>query len=450
MKPIDYLTQTVRSLRSRSLESALIVFAIALGVGVVTAMLALILNGFEQERSITQSIEARELSLVARESNYQAFNSATGFNPVFKLGKVSDKPAKLEKTDLQVVLAACPSLKYAYLNDFDALSEYPNKDDPSRVSEVRVRGVTQSYIEAAKLNLLAGAWPTGKEFAGYYTLIAISEHFARERFGPKKKIGSSEDRLINSANDTTPEKPFDVKNALNKILTSRNTSDFRVVAVFAPPKYDSTFATDQNPDGAQGIIPWGSTNFGRNEVFELKFLAQEDQFDAAREQLRTYVDRRFGSAIASNAAIDAITSSLNVSRNAALITALFASGGLVIAALNITNLMLARVLSRTRTIGISSALGASSRTLFLVFLTESLMLGLLGGALGLGLARGITAGLEFALRGAGSNAVAAVNLNLLPLHFALGFAVALCVSFLFGVYPAWMASRIRPSEALRG
>ena len=438
-----FLTAT-RPIRTRSLESALIVFAIALGVGVVTAMLALILNAAEQEKSITESIEAREFSLVARENDYQSYFSPLGVNPLMKLGKASDKPAKLERADLQMVLRACPSLQYAYMNDWDSIPEAKEAGGSARVKEVRVQGVTQSYVEAGKLTLLAGTWPTSQEFAGNITLVAITERFARERFGQPKKVD------LNKSNSSTSEKEFDVRDAVNQVITSRDTSDFRVVGVFAPPKRDSVFASDQNKMGAQGIVPWGSTSFGRREVYELKFLAKADQFDAAREQLRAYVDKRFGPAITSKAAIDRITVALNVSRNAALVTILFASGGMVIAALNITNLMLARVLGRTRSIGISSALGASSRLIFVIFLTESLVLGLIGGLLGLALARGITAGLEYTLKGASAFNISSLDLTFQPLHFGLGLLVAFAVSLLFGAYPAWMASRIRPSEALRG
>jgi ABC-type antimicrobial peptide transport system permease subunit len=445
MTIIDIFRTATRPIRSRTLESALIVFAIALGVGVVTAMLALILNGAEQEKSITESIEAREFSLVARENDYQAYFSPLGVNPLMKLGKASDKPAKLERADLQMVLRACPSLQYAYLNDWDAIPEAKKDGGSARVNEVRVQAVTQSYIEAGKLTLLAGTWPTSQEFVGNITLVAITERFARERFGQPKKVDS------NTIDASKPDqKVFDVRDAVNQVITSRDTSDFRVVGVFAPPKRNSVFANDQNKTGAQGIVPWGSTSFGRREVFELKFLAKADQFDAAREQLRAYADKHFGPAIISKAAIDQITASLNVSRNAALVTILFASGGMMIAALNITNLMLARVLGRTRSIGISSALGASSRLIFVIFLTESLVLGLIGGLLGLALARGITAGLEYALKGASAFSISGLDLTLQPFHFGLGLLVAFAVSLLFGAYPAWMASRIRPSEALRG
>jgi ABC-type antimicrobial peptide transport system permease subunit len=441
----DILRTATRPIRSRTLESALIVFAIALGVGVVTAMLALILNGAEQEKSITESIEARELSLIARENDDQAVFTPLGMNPLLKLGKASDKPAKLERADLQMVLRSCPALQYAYLNDWDSIPEQ-KQGGSERVKDVRVQAVTQSYIEAGKLTLLAGTWPTSQEFAGNITLVAITERFARERFGKPKQ----EDAASKSASSKPEEKVFDVRDAVNQVITSNYTSNFRVVGVFAPPKQDSVFANAQNKTGAQGIVPFGSTDFGRREVFELKFLAKTDQFDAAREQLRAYADKRFGSAIISKAAIDRITAELNVSRNAALVTIFFASGGMMIAALNITNLMLARVLGRTRTIGISSALGASSRLIFVIFLTESLVLGLIGGLLGLALARGITAGLEYALKGASAFNVSSLDLTLQPFHFGLGLLVAFGVSLLFGAYPAWMASRVRPSEALRG
>ena len=106
----DVLLTATRPIRTRSLESALIVVAVALGVGVVTAMLALILNGTEQERAFSESIEARELVLVSRNDNFQGMSFGADVNPVMKLGKASDKPVKLEQSDLQTVLNVCPAL----------------------------------------------------------------------------------------------------------------------------------------------------------------------------------------------------------------------------------------------------------------------------------------------------------------------------------------------------
>ena len=72
-----------------------------------------------------------------------------------------------------------------------------------------------------------------------------------------------------------------------------------------------------------------------------------------------------------------------------IIIALFASIGLVIAVINILNLMLARVLRRVKSIGLSIALGSSKQGVFSQFLLEAVVLGFLGAGLGIGLSFGL-------------------------------------------------------------
>ncbi len=66
-----------------------------------------------------------------------------------------------------------------------------------------------------------------------------------------------------------------------------------------------------------------------------------------------------------------------------MIIGIFASLGLIIAVINILNLMLARVLKRTKSIGLSMALGSSRRLVFRQFVSEASFLGLVGSALGI-------------------------------------------------------------------
>jgi ABC-type antimicrobial peptide transport system permease subunit len=466
MNLADIFRTATRPIRTRSLESALIVVAVALGVGVVTAMLALILNGLAQERDLQGSLYARELIMVSRNDDYRGNYSSAGFNPITKIGKSTDKPVKFAQTDLELVRKACPAIKYAYLSGYFSITEKDTGTDTSRNNDVQLTSISREFIDAAGLRLLAGSWPTGNDLKNKSSVIAITEWYARQRFGqPEKpepvptektgvnKAGSSQTdpKPASSQSASKPVKPFDLKDVIGKTIVSKGFIAFKIVGVFAPPSQGFEFSNNQQLFGSRGIVPFGIEGMyiGGTPLSELKFLALEDQFDAAREQLRAYATRRFGEGVAIRAQRDELEASLNTSRNAALVTVLFASGGLVIAALNITNLMLARVLGRTRSIGISSALGASSRTIFALFLTESLVLGLLGGVLGMLLARGITAGLETSLKSA-SQYGTGMDLTLRPLHFVIGLLVALLISLLFGAYPAWMASRIRPSEALRG
>jgi ABC-type antimicrobial peptide transport system permease subunit len=407
------------------------------------------------------------LIVSVKKDDYRAFQNAGRINPIFKIGRANDGPVSLTEADLKTIQLACPAIEHAYLAGYFGL-QLPNpSDDPARRSDLQLMEVTRNYPEAAKLELLAGAWPSKKDYENHTWLIVASEWFAHQQFDPAFQKIDPNAKSTNAKNAAPSEsaqskpgalkqsatqnsKPFSLKNVIGKSITSKGTAEYKIVGVFATPKYGQDFASDTQPFGARGIVPYGirSTDIGFGAL-ELKFLTFADQYDAAREQLRTHLTRRYGEGVSVSAARDRIESELSVSRNAAIVTALFASGGLMIAAINITNLMLARVLGRTRSIGISSALGASSRLIFFLYLTESLVLGALGGLLGIGLARGITAGLEMVLRQGGIPNIS-VDLTLKPLHFLIGLTVALLVSVMFGAYPAWMASKVRPSEALRG
>ncbi len=121
---------------------------------------------------------------------------------------------------------------------------------------------------------------------------------------------------------------------------------------------------------------------------------------------------------------------------------------LLIACATVANLMLARGAARRVETAIRTALGAPRRRLIRQMLTESILLAVLGGAAGLFVAwSGARAILEIAFRGAGYVPISP-NPSLPVLGFA--FAVSLVTGMIFGVAPAWVASRCDPAEALRG
>lgn len=113
---------------------------------------------------------------------------------------------------------------------------------------------------------------------------------------------------------------------------------------------------------------------------------------------------------------------------------------LVVGGIGVMNIMLVSITERTREIGIRKALGAKTSTILFQFLTESIILCLIGGAIGLLL--GIAGA---ALVSSIMNVPLKVELSTIIL--ALGFSTAIGV--VFGVYPARRAAKMPPIEALR-
>lgn len=129
-----------------------------------------------------------------------------------------------------------------------------------------------------------------------------------------------------------------------------------------------------------------------------------------------------------------------------VLLACVAAISLVVGGVGIMNIMLVSVTERTKEIGLRKALGASSRNVLLQFLIEAILLTLGGGVVGV-------------LGGIGLSWMIAYIVRIFwELNFPfvvsisgvlLGIGVSVSIGILFGIFPAWSASRKSPVETLR-
>jgi putative ABC transport system permease protein len=113
---------------------------------------------------------------------------------------------------------------------------------------------------------------------------------------------------------------------------------------------------------------------------------------------------------------------------------------LLVGGIGIMNIMLATVLERTREIGIRRAIGAKQADIIRQFLTEAILISIIGGLLGI--AFGFTLAFAIAKATGWSTVVTFTSI-------AVAFGVSVGIGLLFGIYPAVQAAKLDPIEAIR-
>ena len=113
---------------------------------------------------------------------------------------------------------------------------------------------------------------------------------------------------------------------------------------------------------------------------------------------------------------------------------------LLVGAVGVANIMIISVLERRSEIGLRRALGATRGHIRLQFMSEAVLLSLLGGAVGVA-AGALSTAVYASTQRAGSS-------DIPPLAWAGGFGAALLIGAVAGLVPALRAARMSPTEAL--
>jgi putative ABC transport system permease protein len=186
---------------------------------------------------------------------------------------------------------------------------------------------------------------------------------------------------------------------------------------------------------ANGLAFFGKSRSSAN-------LPMEDALDTTRNALRTRFHAQPGKADNFDVLTpDSVRSFLDqILGVIAAIVVPVTSISLVVGGIVIMNIMLVSVTERTREIGIRKSLGAKHNEIMLQFLTESVILSLVGGLIG------ITAG---ALLAGAMTALFGANVKITPTYIVLSLFVSSTVGIVSGWYPARRAARLDPITALR-
>ncbi|MGH7688572.1 MAG: ABC transporter permease [Gemmatimonadaceae bacterium] len=117
-----------------------------------------------------------------------------------------------------------------------------------------------------------------------------------------------------------------------------------------------------------------------------------------------------------------------------------ASISLLVGGIGIMNIMLASVLERTREIGVRRATGATRHDILFQFLSEALLISIVGGVAGIALGGALSGGIHH---------FAHITTIVSGFSVVLAFGVSFSVGLMFGIVPAWRAAQQDPVDCLR-
>lgn len=406
MSLLDQLKWSFRNLKRQALESSLVVLVIALGIGVIITILGMFFSVREQYRELESATHFRTLEIMDKAGSTRRQGA-----PLTLLGSSSGTTEwTATLSEIATLQQNLPSTMHAYVENLWVTKTplLPEED----FNQIYLIGTLPQYFAFQDFEILRGSLflPSDLEKGNRVTLLTAS--LAQALFGADDPLGQKVTLILPGGEE-----------ALR----------YTVIGVLNPP-----FS-----DGRMAYVPLTSVSWAGESAFSNISVGIEPGVDLSKAQARVQSEAEliWGERIVVRSSLAEFRESQRQMQRYSLLIAILASIGLVIAVINILNLMLARVLRRTKFIGLSIALGSSSSLVFKQFLLEALSLGMLGSLLGILFSFAFGAFLRRVLGG--------FYVGMLQTQLAIGLVLGLAVSLFFGVYPAYLGSRTNPVEALR-
>ena len=371
----------------------------ALGMVIGTASLILVVTiGMTGKQYVLNQIQAIGANMVYAE--YQG--GATNLNPDF-----------LTIDDMHAVLAQVPGI--AASSPVIPINErVPVGNGKER--DVRVLGVMPQYSAVRNLMILSGRFFDAEDEQAHNKVGVITQKLAEQLYG------STDD-------------------AVGKILKLSGLP-FTVIGTFK--ERVDTFGQSEVTANTM-VIPYTVSRYFTDtlEVNQLYFSAVEPSMVVPiTEQIHKVLQSRHRPE--SVYEVDNLTELVAVADRTAnaltLVLLLVATVTLLVSGIGIMNIMLATVSARIREIGIRKAIGATNREIRFQFLSEAILISLIGGfagvVIGLALPFSVRFLTEYRIPISGLSAIVAI-------------VVSSLVGILFGTVPATRAAKLDPVESLR-
>ena len=407
MTVLQAFLEALESLSGNKLRSGLTVLGIVIGVAAVIAMLAV---GTGAQASITGSISGIGTNLL--------FVFRGGTNENIRNPKpltLGDADALRDQFSAPSVEAVAPALQGDGTVSFGGEQTTP-----------QIMGVTPEYFQVRNYKIAEGEYITEEHMLGRASVVLLGPDVADKLFGHSDGVTGETVRIEGQ--------PFRVIGVLeskgggsfgsqdNVVVVPFTTAQTRLIRRSTSDRVDIIFVQAVSGD----VVTQASDEISVILRTRHRTPVGADDFTVFTQQdlLATF---------------QSITGILTVFLGG------IAGISLLVGGIGIMNIMLVSVTERTREIGLRKALGARKRDILTQFLTESSLLSLIGGIIGImfGWLISFTVGRIAAATGTAFTPIVGLDAILLATIFSAA------VGLFFGIYPASRAANLEPVEALR-
>jgi len=410
MNLFQTILEALESLNSNKLRSGLTVLGIVIGVAAVIAMLAV---GTGAQDSITGSISGIGTNLLFVFSGGGRMGGETVRNP--KPLTLQDAAALADPFAAPSVELVAPVLQGSFL-----------VSAAGQTTTTTVSGVTPDYFPLRNYTVTEGEVINEENLLGRASVALIGPDTADTLFGRR-------DGLVGETM-TIEGQPFRIIGVLaskgggmfgsedNSVLIPFTTAQTRLIQRRTRDQVDMLMVQVVSADAVPTAV---------EEVSSI--LRSRHRTDVGADDFTVFSQQDFLSTAAT------ITSVLTIFLGG------IAGISLLVGGIGIMNIMLVSVTERTREIGLRKALGARKRDILVQFLTESSLLSLFGGLIGIAFGWLISFIVEKVAIASGTPFYPRIGLDAILLATIFSAAVGL----FFGIYPANRAANLEPVEALR-
>jgi putative ABC transport system permease protein len=401
-KPELVISESLRFAYDTFLSNKVRFLLTALGMMIGTASLVLVVTiGLTGKQYILDQIQGIGANLI-----YASYSGAGQRITAVALDELTVEDLTAVREQVSSVVAASP---FVTLNDRISV---PN----GKEQDISILGVFPEYRQVRNLVLLAGRFFDAEDEQGRDKVGVITEKLAVKMFQtPVSAVGQ---------------------------VIKLNGLPFTVIGVFK--ERVETFGQSEVEDNTMAI-PYSVSRFflPSNAVRQIYFtVASPDEVTAATAQIKWVLQSRHRPESVYN--VENLTPLVNLAEKTAniltVVLLLIAAVVLLVSGIGIMNIMLATVSARIREIGIRRAFGATKREIRFQFLSEAVLIALVGGVLGIIIGLAIPFSVRY---------FTAYRIPISGLSAIIAIGVSSLVGILFGTLPAIRASQLDPVESLR-